>query len=81
MSQITQVEPGFRIPIPPEWAGQLGMQSQVTLERVGDGILIRPCPAECMAPMTWEEFFADRLQVGTGNREETDEITGDDLLY
>lgn len=79
-TQITRVEPGLRIPIPVEWAEDLGTQNVVSLERTTEGILVRPCCTE-MASMSWEQFFADKLTIGSGQRDNSLHLTTDDYLF
>jgi hypothetical protein len=80
MSQLANIEPGLRISIPPEWADALGDQPMVSLERTPGGILIRPC-ATAGATMSWDEFFADKLPIGSGQRADTDEVRDSDYLF
>ena len=80
MSHLANIEPGLRIAIPPEWAEALGDKPMVSLERTQDGILIRPCPS-AKATMTWDEFFANKLLIGSGQRADTDEVRDSDYLF
>jgi len=79
-THITRVEPGLRIPIPAEWAQDLGTQNVVSLERTAAGILVRPCCAE-NAGMSWREFFADKLIIGSGKRDDSLDLTSNDYLF
>jgi hypothetical protein len=77
--QIAPVEPGNRIPIPPEWADALGLHERVLLDRTSDGILVRPYP-----PATWEDIFATKLIIASAPPDAKDkdlEMTGDDFLF
>lgn len=76
---VTVLEPGNRVQLPAEWTEALGMRQRVLLDWNEQGILIRPCP-----PTTWDEIFATRLSIGTAspdNRDDADEVTGDDFLF
>jgi hypothetical protein len=78
-SQIAPVEPGNRIQLPAEWAESLGLRGRVTLDRIADGILVRPC-----APATWDEIFATRLVVGSAPPDQKSnglEADRDDFLF
>ena len=77
--QTTPIEAGNRVQLPHEWAEDLGLHGLVTLERTGNGILIRPCPR-----LTWDDIFATRLVVRPGDPAsvpEVTEVSGDDLLF
>lgn len=78
-TQLTPIEPGDRIQIPAEWARALGLRDHVSLERTAEGILIRPGQQ-----FTWDDIFATRLSVRSGDAAAEPEITevrGDDLLF
>jgi hypothetical protein len=78
-TQVTPVEPGNRIQVPADWADALGLHGLVLLSRTKDGILVRPC-----RPATWDEIFANKLQVGSAppaENAEAVEVTGDDFLF
>jgi hypothetical protein len=78
-TQVTTIEPGNRIQIPEEWAKALGLEGQVALDRIPDGIVVRAC-----RPTPWDAFFATKLRIGSAAPEERDdepEVTGDDLLF
>jgi len=79
MSHIANVEPGLRIPIPPEWADALGDKATVSLERTREGILIRPHAAP-EGRLTWDDFLADKLTVGSGQQVDTVEVRDSDYL-
>lgn len=76
-SEITHIEAGNRIQIPAEWVQAMGLRDRVVLDRTPEGILIRSEPK-----LTWDEFFADGLVIGS-NTEASDEIevSKDDLLF
>jgi hypothetical protein len=80
MSHLANIEPGLRIPIPPEWADALGDKPVVSLERTEAGILIRPCPT-FKPTLTWVEFFANKLPIGSGQRADADEVRDSDYLF
>ena len=78
-TQVTPVGPGHSIQLPADWAEALGLHKQVVLDRVKEGILVRPCPQ-----IGWDEFFATKLVIGSAAPAPNDddlEITGDDLLF
>jgi hypothetical protein len=78
-TRTTQIEPGFRIQLPPEWAEGLGLKGQVVLTRTVEGILVRPCPRA-----DWDEIFATKLTIQPADPSddpEITEVTGDDLLF
>jgi bifunctional DNA-binding transcriptional regulator/antitoxin component of YhaV-PrlF toxin-antitoxin module len=72
------IEPDGRIRLPAEWLDALGLRGRVALERVADGILVRPCP-----PTTWDDIFATKLTIGSAPPGDPDalELTGDDFLF
>lgn len=80
MSQLANIEPGLRIQIPPEWADALGDKPTVSLERTQDGILIRPCSTP-KASLTWDDFLANKLAIGSGQSADTDEVRDSDYLF
>lgn len=76
---VTPIDPSNRIQLPADWMQALGLHGQVALERTNDGILVRPVPRA-----TWEEIFATKLVIGSApadQREDTEELTGDDFLF
>jgi hypothetical protein len=78
-SQVTPVEPGNRIQLPAEWAESLGLRGRVTLDRIADGIVVRPC-----APASWDEIFATKLVAGSAPRDENPDVMEadkDDFLF
>lgn len=78
-TQITPLEPGFRVQLPADWARALGLHGRVALDKTAEGILVRPCP-----PVSWDEIFATRLTVRStpaDKDEEELELNGDDLLF
>jgi hypothetical protein len=78
-SQVTPVEPGNRIQLPAEWAESLGLRGRVTLDRIADGILVRPC-----AQASWDEIFATKLVAGSAPADENlggMEADKDDFLF
>lgn len=77
---IIRVEPGLRIAIPAEWEPDLGEEKVVSLERTAAGILVRPWHGES-GEMSWDEFFADKLTIGSGQRGDSLELTRDDYLF
>jgi len=60
-TQITSLEADNRIQLPADWAEDLGLRGQVTLEWTENGILIRPGPR-----FTWEEIFATLVHRALG---------------
>jgi hypothetical protein len=69
------IESGNRIQLPAEWVEALGLKGAVCLDRTEAGILVRAVPL-----YSWDEIFANKLQMGKATAEEV-ERTGDDLLY
>lgn len=75
-ARITPIEAGHKIQLPAEWAAELGLEKVVALEKTTAGILVRPCPVT-----TWDEVFADKLQMGQQpSALDLSEVSGDDLL-
>jgi hypothetical protein len=77
------IEPGFRVPIPPDWAKDLPVNSVVSLERTPEGILIRPLGPQ-PPRLTWDEVFATKLVIGSAAPDADDkelELTGDDYIF
>ena len=78
-TRTTQIEPGFRIQLTPEWAEGLGLKGQVVLTRMVGGILVGPCPQA-----TWDEIFGTKLTIQPADPSDDPEITdvtGDDPLF
>lgn len=76
--QIAALEPGNRIQLPADWTQALGFGGSVSLERIPEGIVIRPTRA------TWDDVFSSKLSVRPGDAStEPDlaELSGDDLLF
>ncbi len=76
---LTSIDADHRIQLPADWVEALGLRGMVTLERIDNGVVIRPCPR-----FTWEEISATKLVMGSAPPDENDddvELTGDDFLY
>lgn len=83
--KIIVVESDHKIQIPAEWAAELRLEDVATLERTAQGVLVRPYHPS--PRMTWEEFFANKLTIGSQSQgsdipePDTFELSGDDLLF
>jgi hypothetical protein len=77
-TKVIPVEPGHRIQLPADWAGELGLDQLVTVEKTATGIIVRPGPRR-----SWDDVFATRLVVGGAEATEANDlqVTGDDLVY
>jgi AbrB family looped-hinge helix DNA binding protein len=76
-TRTTVIESGNRIQLPAEWAEAFGLRDRVRLDRTGEGILVRPCPAP-----GWDEVFAAKLAIGrAAPGPEGLEVSRDDLLF
>ena len=70
------LETDHKIKLPLDWVKELGLESCVVIERVDDGILIRPYTEQ-----TWDEIYAEKLKMGTPSALDLSEGSGDDLIF
>ena len=70
------LETDYKIKLPLNWVKELGLESGVVIERMGDGILIRPYTAQ-----TWDEIYAEKLKMGNPAALDLSEVSGDDLIF
>ena len=70
------LETDNKIKLPLDWVKELGLESGVVLERTDDGILIRPHAAQ-----TWDEVYAEKLNMGKSSALDLSEVSGDDLIF
>ncbi len=70
------LETDHKIKLPLDWVKELGLESGVVIERVDDGILIRPYIAQ-----TWDEIYAEKLKIGKPSALDLSEVSGDDLIF
>jgi hypothetical protein len=76
---LTPIESGNCIQLPADWMRALGLHGLVALERISDGILVRPFPRA-----TWEEISATKLVIGSVPPDKSGNegvVTGDDFLF
>ena len=74
--RIISLETGHKIQLPAEWVIEFGLEQNAVLEKIAEGILIRPSPVK-----TWDEIFAEKLKVGQQSDINLPEVSGDDLLF
>ncbi len=78
--KVIPVEAGNKIALPAEWAAELHLAQTATLERLPDGILVRPAQPE--ERLTWDEIFAEKLKPGqVWVERDLSELSGDDLIF
>ena len=70
------LETDHKIKLPLDWVKELGLESCVVIERVEDGILIRPYTAQ-----TWDEIYAEKLKMEDASALDLSEVSGDDLIF
>ena len=76
---LTPLEADNRVRLPADWIRDLGLRDLVSLERTGDGILIRPSQR-----YSWDDIFATKLVINSAPPDQKDddgEAAGDDFLY
>jgi hypothetical protein len=76
---ITPIDAQNCIHLPTEWVKALGLHGQVVLERVENGIFVRPHPR-----FTWDNIFGTKLTIpsSSANADENElELQGDDFLF
>ena len=76
-TRITSIEPGHRLQLPAEWVESLQIKNLAELEKIQDGIVIRP-----LRHLEWDDVFRTKLKAhGAGSDGEEPVLTRDDLLF
>ena len=78
-----KMKDGLLLPVPEEWAKEIGIGSEVELTRTGEGFHVKPI-SPAGRKTTWDEIFANKLPIAKKSEvEEGDdfELTGDDYLF
>ena len=70
------LETDHKIKLPLDWVKELGLESCVVIERVDNGILIRPYTQQ-----TWDDIYAEKLKMGNPSALDLSEVSGDDLIF
>ena len=74
--KTVSLETDYKIKLPLDWVKELGLESGIVIEKIDDGILIRPYIAQ-----TWDEVYAEKLKMGNPSALDLSEVSGDDLIF
>ena len=58
--KTVSLETDYKIKLPLDWVKELGLESGIVIEKIDDGILIRPYAAQ-----TWDDIYSEKLKMGT----------------